>query len=484
MPPHAAPAAPATPATPAIPAIPWLRLLGVVFIIFALVDLLHDAAIGYVMEPLQDPTGDMLDDPERYFRWVRLLSLAGLGTALMGGLGMAAILVRSLPYLDRGRAAAGIVASALAASLVPTVLLIVASIAPDAESFEALQPWFDVAAGARVLEAAALLALVLLVGRGHRRVRVALVAAGLGLLATLVLLVPTVVLRGEAPAADSWWGEPFVHVRLSGWLGLLARLGPGAALWLVTGPAPGVEPTAYDRFAAAGLRHARTALWLRVALAVLATGLVVAGTMALQQAASQSMFGGSPSSLSVPWSLRAAPWVGHAEAALGIVMLFALVAATLQRRSRAGAVLVAVGCTLLLAALSGSIGLNGLLHATMVQTGSTVGYGFSGDMQRYAELAAQLDPPLRGMGLAGILCTVVGLMTTAQADGRPASTHAVRFLVLMVLFTGAWLYRESLAELGLVMLLVAPIALGMAIWALLGLSRFLTEVAEVLDPAA
>lgn len=51
-----------------------------------------------------------------------------------------------------------------------------------------------------------------------------------------------------------------------------------------------------------------------------------------------------------------------------------------------------------------------------------------------------------------------------------------------VVVTAGWLYgREGLDALGSVVLLLAPLVLGAAIWMLLDLTTFLGEVAEALD---
>ena len=146
--------------------------------------------------------------------------------------------------------------------------------------------------------------------------------------------------------------------------------------------------------------------------------------------------------------------------------------------------LVAAGRTLLLAGMAASVGLNGLLHAMLLELTEQSSLGrFVEAMQDYATVNAWLDPAVRGVGLLGLGSVLVGLMRVSSGMGWPPPRRALRPFVVVLVFTGLWLYgRESLfVGLGAWTMLLVPVILAASIWALRDLLTYLHEVSEALQ---
>lgn len=462
---------------------PTLRWIGIGMAGIAMIGAVMGAWFGVTVEPLQNPDSDSLLDHEAIFRQLSMVSAASLGHDIVGDGAIAVLLIGVARRATAGpRLAASIAAVAKAVLVAALVVVFADNIDPQPSEPGSTDHWYLASAFARVGFAVALAGLLYGYTRAQPRRAAALAAASVGLGAAMVLLYATLDLEG-GDLSPSVWRERFAHIGVLGWLDLLGNLSLAAALWLATGPEDDTDRAALDQSAAVGLRWARRAIWLRVLLASTSVGLVVAGNVALQRVASQAMFGSSPAPAQLPWTLRAAPWLGHGEAILGGLVVVGLAGAVVQSRSRLGAGLVGLGVLLLMGSAAISFGLNTALHTTLGTTSSLTSLGSS--MRDFAKVTEQIDPTLRGLGVGGLVCTLLGLMSVAKTIGQPRPRRAVRFMIIAAVFTAGWLYgREALGGLGAGVLLLAPVVLGAAIWALLDLTTYLREVAAALEEPA
>lgn len=451
-------------------ALPWIRLAGAIALGFCIVDVASSVWFGRLLTRVMHDL--------RASRLLDAVGSAGLGITIAWGWSIAVTLCMVARHSPRLRLPAGLAALGLLMSTASSLAVLAAHFQEGPGAFEGLTGWFQATAIGCAVAWGALLALVLVHTRDRPRRGLVLACMAVGATWAFVRLYGTFVVSSESP--PSWWFEPVLGPTVATWLSLAGSLGLSLGVWLAAAPTPSDAPR-FDALAAAGLRTARAALWWRVGLAVGAVVLSIAGLMAVQRA-SRSAFLGGGSSSSTPWTLKLAPWIGHVEVVLGVLMVLGLLAAVLQRRSAVAAALAGVGGVLLVAATMGSFALNERLHVAVHQMSSSHG-GFGGhELQRYAELTAELDPTLRWLGLAGMVSVLAGLIVLARRIGLATPTRAYRFLALAALFTLGWLYgREALAELGTGVLLLAPVALGAAIWMLLDLTTFLGEVAQRLD---
>ncbi|MCA9704287.1 MAG: hypothetical protein KDK70_00360 [Myxococcales bacterium] len=459
-------------------AAPWLRLIGVMVLGLALVGLLLNVGLDAVSKDIERELELGLLDSEGFVRRLRLLSLASLGHDVVGdGIIVLLLLGAARGRPGRSRLAVGLAVAGKLLTMVALGRVFAENVAPQPAGFDSLHPWLLAAGLGRLSFAAAVAGLVLGFARVPSRRPGALGAAGAGLLATLLLLLPALGVGGP------WWQERIAHVSVPVWIDLLGSLGVATALWLATHPDGDAE--AFDRAVAWGLRKARVLVGLRVGLVLAVVFLALTGAITLRRTASLSLFAVGSTSHGLPWTLTIAPWLTYVEVAVGGLLVTALAAGALQRRSVTGAVLAALGALVLWVGVAASVGLGGLLHAA-IHSGGLGGVGSA--LRHYATLTQQLDPTLRGLGLVGLAGVLLGLMAVARTTGHPwPPRRAIRLLGLATAFTAAWLFgREALAELGTGLLLVLPVVLGAAVWALLDLTTFLGEVADGLEgrPAA
>lgn len=467
-------------------AVPWIRLAGAIALVLCIVDVASSVWVGRLLtRVMHDPLAieaafeagiDPFEGQERDRLLLDAIGLAGLGITIAWGWSIAVTLCMVARHSLRLRLPAGLAALGLLMSTVSSLAVLAEHFRDGPDAFAGLTGWYQAAAIGCAVAWGALLALVLVHTRERPRRGLALACMVVGATWTLVHLYGTFIVSRESP--PSWWFEPVLGPTVATWLSLVGSLGLSLGVWLAAAPTPNDAPR-FDALAAAGLRTARAALWWRVGLAVGAVVLSIAGLMAVQRANRSAFLGGGSST---PWTLKLAPWIGYVEVVLGVLMVLGLLAAVLQRRSAVAAALAGVGSVLLVAATMGSFALNARLHVAVHQASSSHG-GFGGsELRRYAELTAEIDPTLRWLGLAGMVLVLAGLVVLARRVGLATPTRAYRFLALAALFTLAWLYgREALAELGTGVLLLAPVALGAAIWMLLDLTTFLGEVAQRLD---
>ncbi len=474
---------------------PWLRLLAVIIVAIALVEVAASISFDLAFQALDGPPPDAMGDPEA--EWLdpqtihdrlRLISFASLGHGIMTGLAMVTVLVLVIRRIERRRLAAGSAVVGLLAMCVPVVLLLLTDLDPEPAAEPLGTRVFMLANAGRVLVAGALLVLAQgHAGHGPLR-RPALTLMGLGVVLSCLPLAIQLFASGSGSGfVDStdrpWWYETIAHVRISGWVELLANLATGVGLWLCNPPDPDEPGSRFDQLAARGLELARTAIVLRVIVAALSVLVVIAGNYTLQKSATALMFSSSPTVIDLPWGLRMAPWLGYVEAALGMMMVLALTTAVLQTRSTLARALVAVGSTLLLASLASSFGLNGMLHAMLLElTEQSSLDRFAEAMRNYAAVNAWLEPAVRGVGLLGLGSVLLGLMRVASRIGRPPPRRPIRLFVIVLAFTGLWLYGRDtvLVGLGAWTLVLVPVILGAAVWALRDLTTYLREVSGAL----
>ncbi|MCH9688103.1 MAG: hypothetical protein K0V04_42120 [Deltaproteobacteria bacterium] len=454
---------------------PTLRLLAVVLIGYAVVSVGLSAAVGVVSEPLRDTTPTSFVEHEQTIRWMSQLSASNLGHAIVGECVVVALLVAMARRLPSKLALVAVLAAAsggVTAWGLGTFSL--ESLTPyrEASGFDA---WYETISISRVVFAASVGGLAIAQTSGQRR-RAVTTAAGIALLAAAVLLHPAFMSAGNSAQL---WSETVAHVSLYVWTDLLMTVGLATAAWLAVRSTDDDDARALDAVAASGLRWGRTMVWWRAGLAVVTASMMVAGAFAAQKAASGAMFGGRPMSPGLPWTLQLVPWLGYVEALLGGSMVVGLAAAIVQSRSRLGAGLVAFGTLLLLGSFALAAGLNTILHGAIASGHAT---NIASQMLEHRELTQALDTSMRGMGLTGLACVLFGLLAIAGVIGHPPAKRAIRFMVICGLFAAVATFGlKMLAGLGMGLLLLVPIVLGTAVWALMDLTTFLALTADALD---
>jgi hypothetical protein len=461
---------------------PWLRLSGALLLGFGILALVADVSFMALIERAQqtqdsfDP--DAYERREQAYRLLDIMSTANLCGLLVGGWSVAIAFAAFAASAPRLRALAGLTALAYAASSAYWLRWLILELSgehiDDPNAFEA---WLLTSEIGQLAATAGAAAILVLRTRSARRRNPALAGAAVGLAVALVrLLVP--LTSGEQ--MPSWWLEPLLGLRTSGWVLLAGTLGLGTALWLAADPDGDAPRRRFDAVAARALRLARAVVWWRLVLALGSVVLVIAAASAARRAQHSLMIGGSAPPQST-WIVELVPWLGLVELGLGVLMIVALGATVLQQRSRLAAALVAAGTLVLLAVAFGSYALDMALFEAA--RGNMPGVGWGGtDARTYTELAAETQPTFRWLGLLGLGTTLGGLVVLARITGHGSPTRAVRLLVIAIVITAGWLHgREALEDLGMIVLLLAPLLLGAAVWMLLDLVTFLREVAEGLD---
>jgi hypothetical protein len=469
------------------PSAPWVRLAGAILLGFLVAELAIDISFATLFEHVQaaDRAESFIDFErrDRAYRLLDLTSTASLCAVLFVGWCMAAVLAGIARSAPRLRPLAALGALAFVGSTVYWLGFLVLGFAggPNEAQLASLDSWRHAAELALLVAWGSTAALVLLRTRGGPRFTPALVGAGVALAASLTHLFVSPLVSGEHP--PSWWTEPVLGLSGASWVHATGAVGLGLGLWVAADPTRDVPDRRFDAAAARALRLARTVVWWRLGIAVGVVVLTIAATAAARKAQQHAMFGtGSGGSSDFSWMLELAPWLGMLELALAVLMIVALGTVVLQRRSRLATALVGVGTVLLLLVTLVSYSLDVRLYEALL--GNFPGFGWGGgDVREYVELAAEMQPTLRWLGLLGMGTTLAGLVVLVRTIGRGSPKRAIRMLVIATSFTAAWLHgREVLGELGMTLLLLAPLILGAAVWMLLDLVTFLREVADGLDP--
>lgn len=474
--------------------VPWIRLAGALLIGFALVELAEQATVAMLLARAKqaelaissgsiDISFEAFERRDEAYHLLDLSSTSNLGTAIAGGWCTALVLVVAAWRATRPRALVGLAALAFASSTSYALHLFARRFFSEGPPVEPSHAWHATYVVADLVAVGLGTALVVLRSRGLPRRNVALACVLVAAAAALLRFgVSPLAYGGEPP---SWWRAPVLGLGLFSWTGLVVAVGLGAGLWLATSPTSDAHHRSFDRAAARGLRWARTAVWWRVGLAVGGAAFLLFGAAAQRRAQQQAIFvGGSDSTpSSSSWMLDLASWLGLAEIALGMLLVVGLGATVLQRRSLLAAMLTGIGALILLAGAMGSLALDRAVHdALQSNTMGTIWGG--GDVRDQARLALEHESTIRVLGLLGLGTTLAGLVVLARTLGRTPK-RAVRFFLLALLFAAVWQWgREPLAELGMVLLLLAPVVLAAAVWMLLDLVTFLGEVAEALEAEA
>lgn len=463
---------------------PWIRLAGALLLGFGVLGLLADVSFMALIERAQ-ATGESFD-PDAYerreqaYRLLDIMSMANLCALVLGSWSVAIAFAFVVAGAPRLRVLAGLTAIAYAASSAYWLRWVTFELAGETTNDPAaFEGWLLTSEVGQLAATAGAAAIVVLRTRSARRRNPAFAGAAVGLAAALLRLLVVPLTDGEPPS--SWWIEPVLGLRTSAWVLLAGTVGLGVALWLAADPDGHAPPRRFDVAAARALRLARAVVWWRLLLALGSVVLLIAAASAARRAQHSAMIGGSAPPPST-WMIELAPWLGLVELSLGVLMIVAIGATVLQQRSRLAAALTGAGALVLLAVALGSYALDMALFEAA--RGNLPGFGWGGsDVRTIAELAAETQPTVRWLGILGLGTTLGGLVVLARITGRGSPLRALRMLAIAIVITAGWLHgREALDDLGMFVLLLAPLILGAAVWMLLDLVTFLREVADGLDP--